>query len=327
MIGMVNPFNKSLLKKEENGYKDEEGNFFPVVNGVLRFVQEENYAGNFGFQWNKFQTTQIDREVKGNELSKERFFTETNWDKEDLTNKNVLEAGSGAGRFTRVVLDFTKSNLYSFDYSDAVSANYRNNGHYGNRLQLFQASIYDIPFPDNTFDKVFCFGVLQHTPDFKRSIKSLVDKTAPGGELIVDFYPINGWWTKLNAKYILRPFTKKLSHDSLLHLIEKNTSWLMKAYFFFDKIKVGKLLNRFLPLCDIRGTLPQNLSKKKLREWVILDTFDMFSPEHDHPQKLSTVINWFKEFDMEVTFAGVLTYGNNFKVTVVKGKKKQVCAV
>ena len=198
----------------------------------------------------------------------------------------------------------------------------RNNGHHGERLKLFQASVYELPFPDNTFDKVFCFGVLQHTPDFKKSVKCLIDKAKPGAEVVVDFYPINGWWTKLHAKYIFRPLTKKMSHEKLLSTIERNIDWLMKLYFFFDKVGVGRFVNRFLPICDIKGTLPKNLSKKALREWVILDTFDMFSPEHDHPQKLSTVAKWFREYGMEVTFAGVVTYGDNFRAPVVKGIKK-----
>ena len=322
MIELINPANKSAIEKTEKGYIDMYGKIFPVENGVLRFVEEGNYTDSFGFQWNKFQKTQIDTESKNNAFSKGRFFAETNWDKEDLEGKNVLEVGSGAGRFTQIVLDYTNANLYSVDYSSAVFANYRNNGHHGERLKLFQASVYDLPFPDNTFDKVFCFGVLQHTPDFKKSVKCLIDKAKPGGEVVVDFYTINGWWTKISAKYILRPLTKKISHKKLLSIIERNIDWLMKLYYFFEKIGVGKFVNRFVPICNINGTLPKNLSKKSLREWVILDTFDMFSPEHDHPQKLSTVAKWFREFGMEVTFSGMVTYCDKFEAAIVKGIKK-----
>jgi ubiquinone/menaquinone biosynthesis C-methylase UbiE len=208
MIPLINPTNNKPLTKEGTEYKDSDGNIFPIINGVPRFVPADNYTNSFGFQWNKFQKTQIDREAKNSSFSKERFFVATEWDKEDLSGKNVLEVGSGAGRFTQIVLDYTKANLYSIDYSDAVSANYRNNAHHGDRLHLFQASIYEMPFPDNSFDKVFCFGVLQHTPDFKKSVKSLIDKAKPGGEIAVDFYPIKGWYTKINAKY-MRPWTKK----------------------------------------------------------------------------------------------------------------------
>jgi SAM-dependent methyltransferase len=321
MIPLINPFNNKLLTRIGEELKDEEGNSFPIVNGVPRFTEGHNYSDNFGFQWNKFQKTQIDRETKNSTFSKERFFTATNWDKEDMTNKNILEVGSGAGRFTQIVLDYTKATLYSLDYSDAVSANYRNNVHHLGRLKLFQASIYAMPFPDNSFDKVFCFGVLQHTPDFRKSIQCLVDKAKPGGEIVVDFYPIKGWYTKINAKYMLRPFTKKMSHEKLLNKIEKNANKLIKAYNFFDKIKMGIIAHRFLPICNINRTLPTNLSKETLREWVILDTFDMFSPAYDNPQRLSTVKNWMQESGAAVTFSGFKTYANNRKVAVVKGIK------
>lgn len=322
MLQLINPATCEPLQESEAGYKDKSGHFFPIINGALRIVQGTNYTESFGFQWNKFQKTQIDRESKNSEQSRERFFAVTGWDKEDLTGKNVLEVGSGAGRFSQIVLDYTKANLYSVDYSDAVSANFRNNGHHGGRFKLFQASIYDMPFPDNSFDKVFCFGVLQHTPDFKKSVQCLIAKAKPGAEIAVDFYPVNGWWTKIHAKYLFRPITKRWSHEKLLKKIENNANRLIKLYFFFDKIKLGKIVNRFLPVCDIKGTLPPNLSKEELREWVILDTFDMFSPEHDHPQRISTVAKWFREFGAEVTFAGMVTYQKNFQVAVVKGIRK-----
>jgi SAM-dependent methyltransferase len=319
MVNLINPFTGKSAKYTEAGIKDEEGNVFVIKNGAFRIAEEDNYSENFGFQWNKFAKTQIDNSE--NEISKIRFFAETNWDKEDLTDRNVLEVGSGAGRFSEVILNYTKANLFSIDYSNAVEANFKNNGYHGSRFKIFQASIYEMPFAPHQFDKVVCVGVLQHTPDFKKSVRCLIDQVKPGGELVVDFYPINGWWTKINAKYIFRPFTKNMNHEKLLKLIEKNVGWLMKLYSFFDKIGIGRFTNRFLPLCDIKGTLPKNLTKKELREWVILDTFDMFSPAHDHPQKISTVKNWFKEFGMQESFSGFIEYGENFKAAVVKGVK------
>lgn len=322
MVLIINPNNKKTLHSFPGVLKDDEENSFPVIGGVPRFVVDHNYTDNFGFQWNKFQKTQIDRESKNSNFSKERFFAATNWDQEDLSGKDILEAGSGAGRFTQIVLDYTKANLYSLDYSDAVSANYKNNSHHGDRLKLFQASIYDMPFPDNSFDKVFCFGVLQHTPDFRKSIQCLVDKAKPGGEIVVDFYPIKGWYTKISAKYMLRPFTKKMPHEKLLGKIEKNANRLIKTYYFFDKLKMGMIAHRFLPMCDIKRTLPADLSKEDLREWVILDTFDMFSPAYDNPQRVRTVKKWMEQSGAEISFAGFVTYANNLRMAVVRGIKK-----
>ncbi len=319
-IRLINPYNQKPLQIFPDGLRDEDNNLFPLEKGAFRLVKDDNYTENFGYQWNKFAETQIDKSSKI-QLSHQRFFQQTGWDKEDLTGKNVLEVGSGAGRFSQIVLDYTKANLYTVDYSNAVEANYRNNGP-NDRLNIFQASIYDLPFEPAQFDKVFCFGVLQHTPDVEASVRSLIEMAKPGAEVIVDFYPINGWWTKVHAKYIFRPFTKKMTNEKLYKKIDKHADSLIGAYKFFSKIGVGRIVNRFLPVVDIDGTLPKNVSKEQLREMVVLDTFDMFSPEYDQPQKISTVVKWFGKYGMKDVCGGYITY-DNFKGAVVKGIKKE----
>ncbi len=319
-IQYKNPFNNELLTLNKEGLLNSEGKIiFPNINGAVRLVQDDNYTQNFGYQWNKFADTQIDKKA-GNDFTYQRFFATTNWDKEPLENKNILEVGSGAGRFTQIVMDNTKANLYSVDYSNAVEANYKNNGP-NERLHIFQASIYDMPFRESQFDKVFCFGVLQHTPDVEKSVAALIAMAQPGAEVVVDFYPINGWWTKLHAKYIFRPITKKWSNEKLYKKIDNNIDWLIKCYRFFSKIGIGRWVNRFLPICDIDGTMPKNLDPAQLRENCVLDTFDMFSPEYDQPQKISTVVKWFKKYGMDNVWGGKIDYSGGLKVAVVKGRK------
>lgn len=318
-VAIINPGNKYPLRREGDHLVDIERNSFPIVKGVARIAELKNYTENFGVQWNKFDKTQLDRESDGLDLSRRRFFAETHWDQEDLSGKNILEVGSGAGRFSKVVLEHTKATLYSVDYSDAVTANFKNNGHIApDRFHLFQASIYEMPFPDDSFDKVFCFGVLQHTPDFDASIKALIDKAKPGGEIAVDFYPIKGWWTKINAKYLLRPITKRMSHDKLLHLIESNVDWLIKAHFLLHSMGLG-VMTRFLPVCNVKESFPKTLTTSELREWAILDTFDQYSPEHDHPQRMLNVVKMFEKHGARVTFAGVEPYGDRGAASVVRG--------
>jgi len=306
------------------GLVNDEGHVvYPMINGSIRVlnVAERNYTDNFGFQWNKFSRTQIDAEVKSAQQSQDRLFAATHWDKEDLSGKKVLEVGSGAGRFTQVMLDHTKCTLYSVDYSSAVEANHKNNGHHGDRLKLFQASIYELPFAPGSFDKVFCFGVLQHTPDVRKSVEALAAMVKPGGELVVDFYSIRGPWTKLHAKYLLRPWTKNMNHQTLLKRIEANIDWMIATTQFFNGIGVGRFVNRFIPVCDIKNTFPAGLSKEQTREWAILDTFDMFSPQYDQPQRIATVRRWFEELGFENIFAGNVRYGLNTVVAIVKGNK------
>ncbi len=316
---IINPSTGKFLQQSGNFLVDSNGAKFPIIRGVPRFTPIDNYTSNFGIQWNKFAKTQLDHEQLN--LSKTRFFAETHWDKEDLEGKDILEVGSGAGRFSKIVLEYTQANLWSIDYSDAVTANYENNHSIApERFHLFQASIYAMPFPDNSFDKVFCMGVLQHTPDFEASIKALIAKAKSGAEIVVDFYPIKGWWTKINAKYMLRPLTKRLTHERLLAVIEANVDWLIALSLFLMRCQLG-FLTRFLPLVDLRTIIPLNLTSIQFREWAVLDTFDMFSPEYDNPQRIEVVAEMFRRNGAVVTFAGFESI-NGGQSAVVRGIKQ-----
>ncbi|CAN5523422.1 hypothetical protein BH10BAC4_BH10BAC4_05910 [soil metagenome] len=242
----------------------DRGTVLNSFNEVIYCEKNSNYSDSFGFQWNKFQTTQIDRFQSGLTQSRNRLMAVTHWDIEDLSNQKILEVGSGAGRFTHVILNETNADLCSVDYSNAVEANFRNNGPHA-RLKLFQVSLYNLPFKPGQFHKVFCFGVLQHTPDVTRSVKCLAEMVKPGGSLIVDFYQKRGWYTTLQAKYLLRPLIRSWNHEKLLRTIEKNADWMIKLYRGLKGVGMG-VLTRFIPVCDIDRTLPRNLGPEALRE-------------------------------------------------------------
>ena len=275
------------------------GASYPIVKGIPRFVRDESYAGSFGFQWNKFRQTQLDSHT-GLPLSEDRLFLVSQWPRE-MKDCAVLEAGSGAGRFTEVLLK-TGARVFSFDLSNAVDANAANNAHREN-LNLFQASIYDIPVREEAFDKVLCLGVLQHTPDPERSFRSLVRYLKPGGEIAVDVYARN-LRSLLHWKYVLRPVTTRMRKDRLFRIVERAVNLLLPTAIFMRKFG-GRWGARLIPILQYsHWGLPFELN----REWAILDTFDMYSPAHDHPRTLAQVRRWFESAGLEDS---VVTYGPN----------------
>jgi SAM-dependent methyltransferase len=257
---------------------------YPIINAIPRFVDlTENYTQSFGFQWNKFYQTQLDSHVKLS-LSKDRLFSNTKWTPAEIRGKTILEVGSGAGRFTEVLLN-AGADVYSFDFSYAVEANYRNNG-YHPRLFLFQGNIYDVPFPDNYFDFVFCFGVLQHTPDPALALKKIFAKLKPGGKISLDYYLNHDNPTVWTApKYFWRKRTIKVEPSLLLQII--------RVYIFFwfpidTLIKLSpfnlgyKILARIpLPCYNYLG---HGLTYWQRLDWAILDTFDALSAQYDFPK-------------------------------------------
>lgn len=259
---------------------------YPVRGGIPIFVFEENYANSFGYQWNIHRKTQLDSNI-GLPISRNRLFGITRWP-ENMEGEVILEAGSGAGRFTEVLLG-TGAEIFSFDFSSAVEANWANNGHCSN-LNLFQGDIFKIPLRRSFFDKVICLGVIQHTPDPEGAFQNLAQFVRSEGELVIDVYKKH-LVSLLQWKYLLRPVTKRMDKKRLYKIVSSLVPLVLPLLIFLRRT-FGRLGARLLPIVEYSNLeLPKELNK----EWAILDTFDMYSPAHDHPQSLNTVKRWFDE--------------------------------
>lgn len=263
---------------------------YPVVRGVPRFVRASNYAESFGFQWNRHARTQLDS-YSGLPISHDRLWKALGG-KVDLYGQKVLEAGSGAGRFTEV-LAASGADVVTFDYSSAVDANVLNQAP-SSRLHFFQGDIFNIPLTERTFDKVVCLGVLQHTPDPHAAFRSLAKYVQPGGQLVIDAYT-RDFAALLQWKYLLRQITRRMRKETLYRLIEVVTPPLVPVARLLRRLG-GRFGARFVPIVEYSHL---GLSPQLNVQWAILDTFDMYSPAHDHPQSLESVTRWFKEAGFE----------------------------
>jgi SAM-dependent methyltransferase len=272
---------------------------YPIVKNIPRFVSSENYAQSFGFQWTAFGKTQLDSYAKIS-LSQDRLFSTSGW-RQTLKGQAILEAGSGAGRFTEILVS-TQAEVYSFDYSQAVEANYDNNGHNKN-LTIFQADIFHIPFPAKTFDKVICLGVLQHTPDPELAFLNLSSFVKPGGEIVIDIYA-KKFSSLISWRYLLRPITRRMNKKLLFNIIQKSVPVLLPLAIFFQRT-LGRFGARLFPISVYSQMhLPYALHK----EWSVLDTFDMYAPLYDLPKSMAQVKQWFQKAGLENT---QLLYGPN----------------
>jgi SAM-dependent methyltransferase len=283
------------------------GRVFPIVRSIARFVPSEGYAHSFGYQWNYFDRTQLDSHM-GNDLSRERFFATTQWPQK-MEGQAILEAGCGMGRFTQIALE-TGADLFSFDLSNAVEANLRNNGDSG-RVHIVQASIYEIPFRKESFDKVFCMGVLQHCPDVRAAFMSLVPFLRPGGEIVIDVYQRHtGLFPPL--KYWARPFLTWKGPEG----IHKFLSRVIPPAFALKKMLfeipfVGKPISSLIPIGPISHAPRLNFTDEELIQVKILSALDMYSPVHDHPQTLDTVRQWFSDAGLVDVYVGTGFNGIN----------------
>jgi ubiquinone/menaquinone biosynthesis C-methylase UbiE/uncharacterized protein YbaR (Trm112 family) len=312
----------NLIVKERVNEKIKEGSLisvenseleYPITNFIPRFVPISNYADTFGFQWNKFSQTQLDSQTK-QPITHNRFWRATGWNASDMKGKYILDVGCGSGRFAEVCMQ-SGAIVVAIDYSTAVDAAYNNLAGNDN-LFIIQADVYQLPFAKEIFTFAYSLGVLQHTPDPKKSFDSMIPFVSPCGFVCVDLY-----WkrlrTMLHTKYLLRPITTRMNKEKLFSIVERYTPKLLRISNLFITIPLfGKPLSRLIPVANYRGVY--KLTSKEQIEWSILDTFDWFSPTYDNPETPSTLKTWFANHDfkkVEIFHEGHL---------VARGQKKCV---
>lgn len=98
---------------------------YPIVRGIPRFVEDESYVSNFGFEWTKHAQTQLDRE--SDRSSETKFCDSLEISPEKISEKLVLDAGCGMGRFAEVASRYG-ARVVGVDLSRAVESAHRNLG-------------------------------------------------------------------------------------------------------------------------------------------------------------------------------------------------------
>lgn len=162
--------------------------------------------------------------------------------------KRVLEVGFGAGtdfiQWLRAGafatgIDLTREALENLTHRIEV---------YGlpppERIQIADAE--NLPFPTDSFDLGYSFGVLHHSPDTERAIAELVRVIRPGGELKIMLYNrrslcVLNLWVK-HALFKGRPW--KSFRWAVWNFMESVGT---KGY---TRAEVGRILSR-LPLRDL----------------------------------------------------------------------------
>lgn len=321
---LIDPANGERLVPCDGSLNSVDGHRYPIIRGIPRFVDAENYSEDFGVQWNMFPKTQLDS-FTGLDNSASRLERCLQGNLASLKKQKVLEAGSGAGRFTEVLLKYGAI-VHSFDYSNAVEANARNNGHH-EHLLLAQADIRKMPFPKLSYDYVVSLGVLQHTPNPEESIKRLWEMVRPGGALVIDHY-LWKWRNILpppigSADIIYRQLILRLPKKDRFKFVKALTDfWFLWHWRFKDSLFIQRLLRRVSPVHFYYPHLKLR-DRQMYYEWALLDTHDATTDFYKHrrtPYHIRKVLE-----EIGATSIVVVTGGNGVEAFCRKRDKHNAC--
>jgi len=190
-------------------------------------------------QWNKTPCG----EIEGNketidyflEVENNRYNDYAPWMKDffrfsDYKNKKVLEIGYGQGT-DLCQFAMSGAECYGIDIAqkhfELATKNFKLRGI---KAELFLEDASNLHFESNTFDTVYSFGVLHHTPDTIRCLSEAHRVLKPGGELVVALYHRRSAYylfTILLFRGLLKGDRKRLGYDGLLSTIEKGADGII----------------------------------------------------------------------------------------------------
>jgi ubiquinone/menaquinone biosynthesis C-methylase UbiE len=112
---------------------------------------------------------------------------------------HILDGGCGRGFYLKFIRHVSNCKLtgleFEYPYLRIAHAELHGSG-----ITLINGSLYQLPFPDNTFHKIILSEVLEHLEDDVGGLRELVRVLKPGGLVAVTVpnanYPF--WWDPLN---------------------------------------------------------------------------------------------------------------------------------
>lgn len=260
------------------------GKSYPIHNGIPRFVGDDQYAGNFSHEWTVHRTTQLDTARK-DKLSEDTFAEKTGWTPEDVRGKLVLDVGCGMGRFADVIVRWG-GRVVGVDLSFAVDSAQANLAATG-QFRAAQASVFELPLRDGSFDLIYSLGVLHHTPDTKRAFMCLPRLLKPGGQIGIWVYSLHSYppeGMEEQRDRVYRAITTRMP-SRLLHAI--------CSILCLIRIPGRPFWHLLLP-GFIFHALPRTHNYPDYR-WRVLDTFDWYSPRYQFKHSYPEVCRWFRE--------------------------------
>lgn len=220
---------------------------------MSRNVDWQTVAG-FGDEWCRFDQTALDP-AELEELF-DRYFHIFHLDQ--LPEGAVgFDLGCGSGRWAKCVAPRV-GQLHCIDASaEALAVARRNLASFTNCV-FHQASVDDLPLPDNFADFGYSLGVLHHVPNTAAGIKSCVAKLKPGAPFLLYLYyafdnrPL--WFRRI---WLVSELGRRVV-SRLPHGIRYLLSQVIAALVYYPLARLARMLEKFgvnvenLPLSSYR---------------------------------------------------------------------------
>jgi len=226
----------------------EFGSYKIKFNHKKEKVELKKEIGNF---YTKFWEKLGKREnLRTKRFIIERFKNFKSFNKNFFKNKTIIDIGCGGGRYTNALRQLGGKKIIGVDASNESINLAKSNYKYKNLFFKKQDAL-KLTYSNNSFDIVFCNGVLHHTSNLKKTIKEVVRICKPNGYIYLFLYGKGGiyWPARRKMNKLMKKIPEKYSQD-ILDLIGMPSNrfifmdnWYVSAEKHHTHKEVYKILN------------------------------------------------------------------------------------
>jgi len=205
---------------------------------------------------------------------------------------NILDVGCGSGVAGRAFFGsvFDRINYVGVDMSSAIEQAKEDYDRLGINVGLLQAELNTLPFSPETFDFVFCPGVLHYTIDMKEAIGNLAKLLKHGGRFVSWIYKRQKPIRHLTDAYI-RSVISSMSPQDAFEAVKP----LTKLGMALGEIKQELDVPEDIPFLEIKK------GKYNLQRFFYYHIMKLFY-NPDLPFQRHVVNNWNAYYPKHVLF-------------------------
>lgn len=175
----------------------------------------------------------------------------------NLKDLNLLDQGCGGGRYTAAWKLLGVKNAVGIDYSEIAINDARKRVRYAglDKISFDIGSVLNMPYKEESFDMVFCNGVLHHTEDWRKGVSEQlrVLKSHGYGWLYLIERPGGVFWDKIE---ILRAIMKKVNKPFARRILESLNIPANRVFYMLDHVMVP--INTRLKPDEVEAELEKN---------------------------------------------------------------------
>jgi len=139
-------------------------------------------------------------------------------------DKRVLEVGCGMGSHSLKMASYAQE-FYALDFNfRSTSITKKRFETFGKKARVMQADAENLPYGNNTFDRIYSLGVIHHTVDTQKAADEIYRVLKKGGDAILMLYYKNSifyYWdvlVRLRLKYLLIKLLPNATIDLIARL-------------------------------------------------------------------------------------------------------------